>query len=429
MSKKFVLDTNVLLHDPRSIYAFEDNDVVIILSVLGEVDTFKKSPGELGANSREVARQLDKLSRGKDLMNGVDLPNGGRLFVYHYHYMKLTINHEESVDSKILAEAKYLREQGETAIVVSKDVILRVMANGLGITAEDYETDAKQMKQYTGVRGVQVLQSTLDGFATSGRLVLDDVESCPNEFIQLSTIDTGKSMLGIVGADRKTVSRIRDSGLYAMNIKPRNLEQCFAMHALLDDSIKLVTLQGCAGTGKTLLAVAAGMSKYEEETYAKIVITRPVIPVGRDLGFLPGDIDEKMLPWMMPIYDAIDMIRENDRKSQKSQISSSFSPEKDLQVAPLTYVRGRSIPHSFMIVDEAQNLTPLEVKTLVTRCGEGTKMVFTGDTDQIDNPFLDSMSNGFSFLISRFKENALHAHVQLKRGERSALAEAGAEIL
>lgn len=427
MKKKFVLDTNVLLHDPKSIYSFGDNDVIIIMSVISQVDDFKKSPGELGANAREVARQLDKLSKEGAISKGVLLENGGRLFVYPHRYVKLSVNHEDETDSKILMEATCLMNEGENVIVVSKDTFLRVLARGTNIQAEDYETDVKIVKKQSGIRTIDVDKETADSFNSTGSVRLESKDPLIRNQFVLVKAGNGP-VLGIVEEDLVTVRRINEKSR-AFNIRPRNLEQTFAMHALLDDNIKLVTLQGQAGTGKTLLAVACGLSKREDGEYARMVVTRPVIPVGRDLGFLPGDLGEKMSPWMQPIYDAIDLVKMLDSKSRSGKNVDYLDSEEEIQIAPLAYIRGRSITHSYMIVDEAQNMTPLEIKTLVTRCGAGTKMVFTGDIDQIDNPFLNRSSNGFVYLVSKFMGDALHAHVTLTKGERSELATKAAKLL
>lgn len=430
MKKTFVLDANVLLHDPQSISSFQDNDVVIILSVLSEIDSFKKNLGEIGVNAREVARELDRLSKIANLSQGVDIANGGKLFVYAHHSVPLPDDIKHNVDARIISETSYLRGQGQNAIIVSKDTILRVIANSIGISAEDYKSDSKYNEMYSGIRRLSVDKDVFCKFSTEGVITIDGYGGVPNEYVHM-TLDTDdkKSLLGRARADG-SITIIYNKNHNMFNVKPRNMEQIFAADALLDDSIKLVTLGGRAGTGKTLLAVAAALVKLHSETFARIVITRPTIPVGRDIGFLPGDMDEKMLPWMQPIYDAIDMIREVDRTSSSgSSISSKLKIEELINIAPLTYLRGRSIPHSFMIVDECQNLTPKEVKTLVTRCGEGTKMVFTGDVDQIDDPFLDRVSNGFTYLVSKFKSYDIHAHVQLCKGERSRLAQIAADIL
>jgi PhoH-like ATPase len=430
--KTFLIDTNVLLHDPNSIESFQENNIVIILSVLGEIDDFKNSPGELGANAREVARKLDKLSQKGNIFKGVKLPSGGTVKIYPYHKVPLTINHEEDVDHKILCEAKHLRSNDVDARIVTQDIILRLKASGLEIPVEDYKKGKKEVEKKKSGHVFDVSKKDIDEFAENNSIVIKDHGLLLNEYINLIANEDGKhSMLGRV-AKGDRINRIRDTSSDSIvNITPKNMEQIFSLDALLDKDIKLVTLQGRAGTGKTLLTVAAAIHQMKTHNdYQRIVVTRPVIPVGKGIGFLPGDIDEKMQPWMRPIYDAIDMIKENDRNSKKTQIPINFDDDgKDIQIAPLSYLRGRSIPHSFMIVDESQNLTPLEVKTLVTRCGEGTKMVFTGDVDQIDNPLLDDQSNGLTHLISKFKGHPLHAHVSLVKGVRSVLAAAGAEIL
>lgn len=427
MKKFFVLDTNVLLHDPRSIFSFKDNNVVIIISVLGELDNFKKCLGELGANARKTAREIDFISKKHNLFEGIKMKSGGKLFVYPYHDVGVKINGTETVDGHILNEAKYLKENGNHAVVVSKDTILRIIANGLDIQAEDYETDKKETDDYSGITELVMSDENLCSFMSQEYVDVEQ-KGMINQYVNIKCASDEKKTLIGKYSDSKRIVLIKSRKPNLVNIYPKNIEQTFAMDALLDDEIKLVTLQGRSGTGKTLLAVAAGIAKFIDGEYSKIIVTRPIVPVGKDLGFLPGTIDEKMDPWMRPIYDAIDFIQEVDRKSGRSFISSKFS-EQDIQVAPLTYVRGRSIPHSFIVADESQNLSPLEVKTLITRCGEGTKMVFTGDTDQIDNPFLDSKSNGFSYLISKFKGKSIHAHVYLKAGERSPLAELGSQIL
>jgi len=344
----------------------------------------------------------------------------------------LTINHEEDVDHKILCEAKHLRSNDVDARIVTQDIILRLKASGLEIPVEDYKKGKKEVEKKKSGHVFDVSKKDIDEFAENNSIVIKDHGLLLNEYINLIANEDGKhSMLGRV-AKGDRINRIRDTSSDSIvNITPKNMEQIFSLDALLDKDIKLVTLQGRAGTGKTLLTVAAAIHQMKTHNdYQRIVVTRPVIPVGKGIGFLPGDIDEKMQPWMRPIYDAIDMIKENDRNSKKTQIPINFDDDgKDIQIAPLSYLRGRSIPHSFMIVDESQNLTPLEVKTLVTRCGEGTKMVFTGDVDQIDNPLLDDQSNGLTHLISKFKGHPLHAHVSLVKGVRSVLAAAGAEIL
>jgi PhoH-like ATPase len=426
-NKTFVLDTNILLYDPESIESFEDNDIVIILSVLGQIDDFKNAPGELGANAREVARKLDKLCQENSLFKGVKMPGGGTLKVHSYHKVPLTINHENEVDHKILCEAKHLKDEGVDARIVTQDIVLRVKASGLDIPAEDYKKSKVKAEKYSGIRVVNTVKSQTDELA-GGSVIIDEKLS-PNEYVNLLSEDDGKT--SVLGRHTKNgnIVLVKDHHPI-LNIRPKNIEQTFALDALLDDDIKLVTLQGKAGTGKTLLTVAAAIYQLQNDMFSRIVVTRPVIPVGKDIGYLPGDMNEKMQPWMKPIYDSIDMIRENDRKGKKTELPINFDNDSEMiQIAPLAYLRGRSIPHSFMIIDESQNLTPLEIKTLVTRCGEGTKMVFTGDIDQIDNPLLNAKSNGLSHLISKFKGHPLHAHVELVKGVRSKLAEAGSQIL
>ena len=428
MEKTFVLDANVLLHDPQSIHSFQDNKVVIIISVLAEVDTFKKNPGQLGANSREVARELEKISKNGNFSSGIPIENGGMLFVYPYNKGSLKINCDQSVDNNLLCEAAHLRSVGENAVIVSKDIILRVMANGLGIPAEDYETDRKNVEDYSGVSEIQLSDEDIDLFVQGPSFKPEGYVGYPNQYVHITSVsDPKKSLLGKTLKDG-SIAMLRSNGIHALNIRHKNMEQIFAMDALFDDNIKIVTLQGRSGTGKTLIAIAAGIAQLLDDKFARLSVTRPVIPIGNDIGFIPGSLTEKFQPWMQPINDAIDFIREIDRKSNKSTLSTKFTDDL-IQIAPLMHMRGRSIPHSFMVIDESQNIMAKEVKTIVTRSGEGTKLVFTGDIEQIDNPFLDIKSNGLSYLISKFKTYDIHAHVNLRKGERSQLAEIGANIL
>lgn len=428
--KNFLLDTSVLLHDADSMFAFEDNHVYVLVSVLQDLDKFKAAPGEAGANARRAATQLDKLrSRGK-LCDGVELDNGGRIYVIPYmkNGLKLDLS---SVDNQLLTTALKLSQTTDRkSVVVTKNVNLRVRADGVNIGAEDYRSDRSDSLGYLGYSDIQVGTDEIDELYSEGTLELEPLGLPHNHYVRLVDVtDPNHTGLARVGVD-EVLSRV-DNHHPIFGIKARNLAQTYALDALLDESVKIVTLRGKAGTGKTLLAMAAGMYQIMNGSgsYGRLTITRPVIPVGRDIGFLPGTMDDKMAPWMRPVYDALDMIKGSDATSGRSNIPGGFQDDDVIEVAPLMYVRGRSIANAFMIVDEAQNMTPLEVKTLTTRAGANTKLVFTGDTDQIDNPYLDAHSNGFSYMIAKFMGESLHAHVELTKGERSALAELAATRL
>ena len=426
--KNYLLDTNVLVHDANSLFSFEDNHVYILVSVLQELDRLKNSAGEIGANARRAARHLDGLREHGRLSEGVSLDTGGKVFVVPHMRDGLDLDMSQ-VDNQLLTTARKL---GETtswkSVVVTKDVNLRVRADGVGVVAEDYRNDKLNGLDYRGFGDLVLPRADID------RLYAEKSISCPSEMFSnfyvrlVSEEDPKHTGLGRVKGDRIV---LLESGHGVIGIKGRNVAQCFAIHALLDEAIGVVSLRGKAGTGKTLLAIAAGLSQVlcDDSRYQRVTITRPTIPVGNDLGFLPGTLDEKMLPWMRPVYDALDTIAECDARSGKNRLPAGPELNKIVDAAPLAYVRGRSIAGSFMIVDEAQNMTPHEVKTLITRAGLNTKVVLTGDVDQIDNPYLDATSNGFSYLISKFRGQDIFAHIELMRGERSKVAELAATVL
>jgi PhoH-like ATPase len=412
-SKIYVLDTNVLVHDPESILKFEDNNLVIPVVVLEELDSLKKGNDEVARNAREATRQLDALrSRGK-LSEGVALDGGGMLRVELNHQDKNLLPVDlplKSADNRILCVARYLQVQEalkeENAIMrrkpkvilVTKDTNLRVKADALGIEAQDYRNDKVE------------INSLYNGFTKDG--------SIPNSFFE-----SNGELLRQCG-DRGSM-RV-GSKAKVLSLKTRNKEQACAVDILTDSNIPLIALVGPAGTGKTLLAIAAGVEKVRNGEYKRLVVTRPTIPVGNDLGFLPGSLEEKLYPWMKAIWDVFGLIgvkAEGKKGDRKGKLAIP------VEVAPLMYMRGISMHDTYFVVDEAQNLTPHETKTIVTRAGEGTKIVFTGDPWQIDHPYLDSGSNGLSYLVSRFKGDSDFATVTLSKGERSRLAEKAAKLL
>ena len=434
--KNYILDTNVLLHDPNSLLSFEENSVLIPIEVIEEIDRFKRESTELGQNARAVSRMLDSFRGEGRLSEGVKLPTGGKLKIVfqkngHAADGGLSAN---SVDNRILSLAAGIQkaQPRNPTILVSKDINLRIKADALGLQAEDYETDRVFIKDlYTGMIEMAVSSQQLAAFRTRGELELEAGKKYfPNEYCTL-TDETNPKRTALTKVDptgRKLVP-IVDCREGVWGIKPRNREQHFAFDALLDDRVKLVTLMGKAGTGKTLLAMAAGLKRVVlDREFRRLVVARPTISMGKELGFLPGSLDEKLAPWMQPIHDALEMLSDLNMGHEHRR-SGDLMRSGSIVVEALSYIRGRSIANQFMIIDEAQNLTPLEAKTIITRVGSGTKIIFTGDPYQIDNPYVDSSSNGFNYVVSRFRAEAVAAHIELQKGERSELAELAANIL
>ncbi len=435
MIKNFVLDTNVLLHDPGALFAFQENTVVLPIYVIEEIDKFKREGSELGRSARGVSRALDELRAVGNLAVGVDLPKSGHLRVAFSNRVlptaMATTSHE--VDSRIIAVALEMKEKQpeRPTILVSKDVNLRIRADALGLVAADYEHDRTRIDElYTGLVERQVPGADIDRLYRGGLDAPEDMHA--NQFVQLVDVDKpSHTGLGRVDFSAKQIEPLPRQRERVWGVTPRNREQSFALNLLLDDRIKLVTIIGKAGTGKTLLALAAALRKaHEEKVYQRVLASRPIFPLGRDLGYLPGDIEDKLQPWMQPIFDNLELLMgltTEDRKNGRSY--EEMLHLGMLEIEPLTYIRGRSIPHQFMIVDEAQNLTVHEVKTIVSRAGEGTKIVLTGDPYQIDNPYMDANSNGLVHAVNRFRGHAIAGHITLMRGERSELAELAANVL
>ena len=434
--KNYILDTNVLLHDPNSLLAFKSNTVLIPIEVLEEIDRFKRESSELGQNARAVSRSLDALRSKGHLNKGVKLENGGALrIIFHQKNGRAALPiGNNSVDSRIISQALDIqkREPKSPAILVTKDINLRIKADSLGLPAEDYESDHVLLTElYTGMIELTVTAGEMSRFRTEGELELNGSGKCfPNEYCTL-TEETNPKRTALTKVDPTgaKVVPILDCREGVWGIKPRNREQHFAFDALLDDRVKLVTLMGKAGTGKTLLAMAAGLKRtVVDREFRRLVVARPTISMGRELGFLPGSLEEKLAPWMQPIHDALELLSDLNMGSDHRR-SADLMRSGTILVEALSYIRGRSIAHQFMVIDEAQNLTPLEVKTIITRVGTGTKIVFTGDPYQIDNTYVDSSSNGFNYIVSKFRDQAIAAHIELQKGERSELAELAANIL
>jgi PhoH-like ATPase len=438
VTAKFVLlDTNVLVYDPNAMLRFGECTVLIPLEVIHEIDRFKRDMTDRGHTARRAVQILDELRGDGNLGEGVRLENGGLLRICandvsdELHAAGLR---RDDTGNRLLALAMhYTRQHPEhEVVVVSKSIALRLKADALGIPAEDYEYhESGNASIYTGCTELTVDPEVINEFRSLGTHTFENAKYLPNEMLLLRNAeDKEDTALGrVVGRKGNTLIPLEEVE-DVVGIRPLNHEQACAFDVLLDDKIKLVTLMGKAGTGKTLLAVAAGLQKVvKDEHYSRLLISRPTLPMGRDIGFIPGDIDEKMRPWMQPIYDAVELIREQDRYRRKRQLPTDLLDSGDIGIEPLTYIRGRSIPHQFLIIDESQNLTPLEVKTIITRVGFNTKVVLTGDMEQIDNPYVDRLSNGFAYVIDKFANEPIAAHMTLRKGERSELAELAANVL
>ena len=439
--RTYVLDTNVLLYDPNALEVFEDNELVIPITVIEEVDRFKKDLNETGRNARLVSRRLDELRAQGRLSRGVPLPSGGRLRVEiptgtEQKVPSILMNH--SNDNQIINVAHKLAQVAEPGdvILVTRDTNMRIKADSLGIQAEDYEHAHIHIDEsYTGVKEVTISGARLSELYSQGWVAWEDGEAYPNQFLILKA-EENPSQTGMARYDQKQ-KRLRPVGKHregVWGIFARNKEQLFALDMLMDDSVHLVTIDGMAGTGKTLMATACGLKKVaDDRDFRRLVVSRPIFPLGRDMGFLPGDVSEKLNPWMKPIFDNLDLLLgEHDRDDRRGGGQPSYQALLDqgiLEVEPLTYIRGRSMPRQYLVVDEAQNLTPHEVKTVLTRAGEGTKIILTGDPYQIDNPYVDSTSNGLTYVVERFKESQAARHITLRKGERSQLAELAATLL
>jgi len=453
--KHFVIDTNVVLHNPKALFMFDDNEVVIPFAVLEELDQLKRGNDDIGRNAREVIRQLDALRNRGPLMEGVTWNDKGGLIRVALDAPELCPHlRSDTADNRIISIAWDLSQAGRRTVFVSKDINARLKADAIGLIAEDFESEKVDSDSlYTGFTTIDVPSEIIDELYTERQVVLDRIEPYlmvtaegqsstihlhANQFVLLRDAqDVAHTGLARRLADTNHLIPITGPRRPTFGVMARNLQQTMALDLLLDDDIQLVTLLGTAGTGKTLLALAAGMTKvFNEERYDKLLVARPIMPMGRDIGYLPGDKDEKLTAWMQPIFDNLSFLLSN--RGTRFDAAESHSTEQRVQklmaegklvMEPLTYIRGRSIPHQFMVVDEAQNLTPHEVKTITSRVGEGTKIVLTGDVGQIDNPYLDAESNGLSYLVERLKYEGIIGHVTLAKSERSELARLVAETL
>lgn len=416
MKKTFVLDTNVLIHDPDSIFKFEENDVIIPMVVIEELDKLKKGQGEIAHSARQALKNIDSLREDGNISAGVPLEGGGTITIVYIPHIRDIM----SVDNAIIKTAIHImeitnRDKYMPVILVSKDTAVRIKAESMGLYAEDYKNDKTSIFQNYG----NILN---EGDYTNG-------------ILSVRYKQVGEEIFRLQGLNKQT--RIK-RGKSIESIIPKNIEQECAIDALITPNIEIVALTGSAGTGKTLLALSAGLHQTTKKSplYEQVLVARPVVPMGNDLGYLPGDLNDKLAPWMQPIFDNLEVIVNTPTGQFKD--NTPISKYKNYQylidagilsVEALTYIRGRSLPKRYFIVDEAQNLRPLDIKTIITRCGEGTKIVFTGDLNQIDTPYLDAMSNGLSYLISRFIDEENFCYLNLKSTVRSRLAEQGARLL
>lgn len=440
MSKTFVLDTNVILHNPNALVSFGDNVVILPIEVLEELDRFKKNHDEKGRNARIAIRMLDELRQKGEPGEGFPLENGGLLRI-------LTgIDYEKSselglskslVDNKILLTAYSLQQKGEHVIFVSKDINARIKADAIGITSVDFEKQKVDFDRlYTGWHQLNVSKTTIDSFYKRKEFAVGESEFFPNEFALLVDEENPKhTAIGRYKEEFGILMPLIFNKMSIMSIRARNKEQAMAMELLLNNDINLVTLMGPAGTGKTLLAIAAGLQKVmKDKSYESLLISRPVIPLGKDIGYLPGTKEEKMENWMGPIFDNLEYIFNAEKKDKNVKGKTKVQIEKYIkdeiiELEAMTFMRGRSIPDSFIIIDEAQNMTPHEIKTVISRAGNHTKMVITGDPYQIDNPYLDSSSNGLTYCAEKMKGQKMFGHMILTKSERSSLASLAAELL
>jgi len=436
--KYFVLDTNVLLHNADALGSFADNVIVLPMTVIEELDKFKNHSDELGRNARRVIRELDHLRHGGSLSVGVKMENGGTVMVVLEHDTAQHPALDCSVpDNRILAVAHTLFVQGKKVVFVSKDINARLKADALGFDVQDFEKQKVNIDElFSGYREIDVPAQLINTFYKQHKLEVRDFDLLPNEFILLRDEGDPKHAALARALDDNHLGRLIPDYEGAWQIRSRSKEQRMALELLLDPDVAIVTLVGQAGTGKTLLALAAALeTTISTKRYDKILVSRPIIPMGKDLGYMPGDKDEKLAHWMQPIFDNLTFLmgggekNDDDAENTARKKVEKLLKEQVVEMEALTYIRGRSIPGQYVIIDEAQNLTPHEVKTIISRAGEGTKMVLTGDPYQIDNPYLDSSSNGLTYTVERLKALGVHGHITLRKSERSTLAAVAADYL
>ena len=442
LNHKVILDTSALLYDPLAFNTIEKSDIYIPFSVLEEMDTFKRDMGEKGASARQFHRFIDRLreKQALSLTQGVLLDSGSCLFICRDQPPSTKDLKLSQPDHSILNTALNIQQKNPSAKItlISKDINLRIKADVFGLVAKDYDPDPAPdfADLYTGIRYLNVKKEQVAYFREHKYLSVGQgnsanklsIPSClyPHQYIVLR--HGQDKALSRYSAEKKQIQTLYQPSDPIWGLYPRNREQSFALDALMNDKIMLVSLLGKAGTGKTLLALAVGLHKIlEENSFQKLLVSRPVFPMGRDIGYLPGDIEQKLNPYMQAIFDSLDLLMGLEKKA--SRLTRDLIQQGLVNIEPLAYIRGRNIAHQYLIVDEAQNLTPHEVKTILTRAGQGTKVVLTGDGGQIDNPYVDATNNGLAVSVEKFKQAPLSAHITLKKGERSELAELSANLL
>lgn len=445
--KIFVLDTNVLIHNPQAMFTFEENTVVIPITVIEEVDNFKKGVDEKGRNARQIGRYLDALREKGSLRDGVKTEKGGIIKVVLSRKVTDTatdILFTDTNDNLIIGTALYIhkKEPDKEVTLVSKDANVRIKADAVGIKASNFETDKINFSElYMGYLKLIVDDATIKKFQKEEFLNNDFGEIYPNQFVMFcKNEDDEDGLVARYSVSNNAIYPLKFyTGQEIFGIKARNIEQTMSFDLLLDPEVKLVSLVGKAGTGKTLIALAAGLNQVvEKNNYKRLIVSRPVSPLGKDIGYLPGSKSDKFNPWMQPIFDNMEILLSSRNEKEDNDNGKIFGKKQPglndyldfgfIELEPLTYIRGRSLPDQYLIVDEAQNLTPHEMKTIITRAGEGTKIVLTGDPYQIDTPYLDSESNGLSISVEKFKQEEIVGHITLTKGERSALADLAAKF-
>jgi len=445
MANIIVLDTNVLLHDPNALFNFKGERIVIPMTVIEEVDKFKKSVDEIGRNARQISRYLDKLRKEGSLQKGVEIDNQTVIQVVMSRKVDSITSDvllSDENDNLIIGTALHVQKSNpdHKVILISKDANVRIKADAVGLLANDYEADRVNFEElFTGYNDLEVEKDIFTTFQEKKEIVSPVEGFFPNQYVRLiNKADPEERVLTRFHHEDNILKELEHyKGDVVFGIKSRNDEQTMAIDLLLDDKVQMVTLIGKAGTGKTLIAIAAGLQKVvEENRYSRLVISRPISPLGKDLGYLPGTKTEKFDPWMQPIYDNMEILIHSHGELDDNRNGKIFNKKRPslndfldhgfIELEPLTYIRGRSLPDQYIIIDEAQNLTPHEMKTIITRAGEGTKIVMTGDPYQIDIPYLDSESNGLSMSVEKLKQETIVGHVTLLKGERSKLADIAA---
>lgn len=429
--KVVVLDTNVLLHDPNALTSFQNSKIVLPITVIEELDKFKKESSELGRNARTVIRLIDGLRQSGSLKDGVKVDQDCILQIVIDQEPIKKILYGDTTDNRIINTAYAFVKQNNQVVFISKDINARVKADAIGIETSDFDKVRVNIDEmFSGWRREEIDPDLFNNISKDNEFSIPEIGAFANEYISFHNRDnTRLGFLARYDADQNQFIRLKDGKIDVWGIRPKSIEQRIALDLLLNPHISLVTMIGQAGTGKTLLAIAAGLQQViSDKKFNRWVITRPIMPVGKDIGYLPGRKDQKLSHWMEPIFDNLDFILDMNPFGSKTQVYTMIK-DGQIEMESLTYMRGRSLSKHYVIVDEVQNLTPHEIKTVISRAGEDTKIILTGDPNQIDNPYLDAFSNGLSYTAERMKDVNLHGHITLVKSERSPLAAAAVERL